>query len=48
MTEKTVAGEVWITSGQSGQGKRQKTVQLTIFADRSALLPLLIIRGRGF
>ena len=45
--EKTGASEVWIASGQSGLEKRQCTVQLTIFADGSALPALLIFRGKG-
>ena len=45
--EKTGAEEVWVASGQSGLEKRQCTVQLTNFADGSALLLLLIFRGKG-
>ena len=44
--EKTGADEIWIASGQSGFGKRRCTVQLTIFADGSALLRILIFLGK--
>ena len=45
--EKTGADEVWIVSGQSGLEKRQCIVQLTIFANGSALSPLQIFRDKG-
>ena len=40
--EKTGSKEVWVVSGKSGLEKRQCTVQLTVFADGSSLLPLVI------
>ena len=45
--QKTGANEVWIASGQSGLERRQCAVKLTIFADRSILLTLLIFCGEG-
>jgi hypothetical protein len=37
---------VWVKSKKSGWGKRQATIQLTVFADGvSRVLPLLIFRG---
>ena len=45
--EKICADEVWIASGQSGLEKRHWIVQLTIFADGSALTVLLIFRSKG-
>ena len=44
--EKTGADEIWIASGQSGFDKRRCTAQLTIVADESALLRLLIFLGK--
>ena len=44
--EKTGADEVWIASGQSDLEKFQCNIQLTIFANGSALPPLLIFHGK--
>ena len=42
------AKTVWIRGGQSGQDKRQCTVQLTIFADgEPRVKPMIIFRGTG-
>ena len=39
---------VWVKAGQSGQDKRQCTVQLTIFADGvPRVKPMIIFRGKG-
>ena len=45
--EKTDADEVWTASDQPAFENRHWTVQLTIFADGSALPPLLIFRDKG-
>ena len=40
--------EVWAQSGQSGQDKRQATVQLTVFTDGvDRVRPTVIFRGKG-
>ena len=44
--EMTGADKVWIASGQSGLEKFQCNIQLTIFANGSALPPLLIFHGK--
>ena len=44
--EETGADKVWIASDQLGLRKLQSTVSLTIFANRSAVPPLLIFRGK--
>ena len=45
--DKTGSSEVWVASGSSGLEKRQCTVQLTIFADGTTMMPLIIFRGKG-
>ena len=45
--EKTDADEVWRASDQPAFENRRWTVQLTIFADESALPPLLMFRDKG-
>ena len=46
--EEKGAKTVWIRGGQSGQEKRQCTVQLTIFADGvPRIKPMIILRGTG-
>ena len=40
--------EVWAQSGQSGQDKRQTTVQLAVFTDGvDRVRPTVIFRGKG-
>ena len=40
--------EVWAQSGQSSLGKRQVTVQLTVFADGvDRVRPTVIFQGKG-
>ena len=40
--------EVWAQSGLSGRGKRQATIQLTVFADGvDRVKPTVIFRGKG-
>ena len=42
------AKTVWVRGGQSGQDKRQGTVQLTVFADgEPRVKPMVIFRGTG-
>jgi transposase-like protein len=46
--EKKGAKTVWVRAGQSGQEKRQCTVQLTVFADgEPRVKPMVIFKGKG-